>query len=220
MDKTNFHIVHAPGILQTLIKRLCFLLVPPSITVRQQSFSTGMGQRVTLECITESYPPSVNYWLHEGRENDEVIQGGSIEQVMMESVYKVIMKLTIGPTKPTDLGTYKCVAKNNLGEAEELITVDRKIKNSITKIKITLIIQFISDHKRVDLLAYYQPNTAYGGYKTNRSAVGRGIEETWKTAAANLLNPTSMGSRTSSPSISMSAALFLCVLFWTMSRVS
>lgn len=78
-----------------------------------------------MECITESYPNSVNYWLHNDNEN-EIVQGGTTDQVMMENVFKVIMKLTIRPTKLSDFGTYKCVAKNSLGEAEEVITVDRE----------------------------------------------------------------------------------------------
>lgn len=85
----------------------------------------GLGQRVTLECITESYPNSVNYWLHNDHDN-EIVQGGTFEQILMDSsVYKVIMKLTIRPTKLSEFGVYKCVAKNSLGEAEEVITVDR-----------------------------------------------------------------------------------------------
>lgn len=36
------------------------------------------------------------------------------------------MKLVIIPVKSTDFGIYKCVAKNSLGESEEIIKVHRK----------------------------------------------------------------------------------------------
>lgn len=98
--------------------------VPPTISVRHQSYFIGVGQKVTLECITESYPNSVNYWLHNDNDN-EIVQGGTMEEAIIENVYKVVMKLTLRPTKLTDFGTYKCVSKNPLGEAEESITVDR-----------------------------------------------------------------------------------------------
>lgn len=106
---------------------LDFLLVPPSISVRHQSYFIGMGQKVTLECITESYPNSVNYWLHNDNEN-EIVQGGTMEETMLDSVYKVVMRLTLRPSKITEFGQYKCVSKNTFGEAEETITVDREFE--------------------------------------------------------------------------------------------
>lgn len=102
--------------------------VPPTISVRHQSYLIGLGQKVTLECITESYPNSVNYWLHNDNEN-EIVQGGTMEETIIENVCKVVMKLTIRPTKLADFGSYKCVAKNSLGEAEEIVTVDRECFN-------------------------------------------------------------------------------------------
>lgn len=50
-----------------------------------------------------------------------------MEESMIENIYKVVMKLVIRPTKLSDFGTYRCVAKNSMGEAEEVITVDREL---------------------------------------------------------------------------------------------
>lgn len=120
-----------------------FLTVPPTIHVRHQSYLIGLGQKVTLECITESYPSSFNYWLHNDNEN-EIVQG-TTDQVIMENVYRVVMKLTIRPTKLSDFGSYKCVAKNSLGEGEEVITVDREfifnLRKSVTVISNQTLLQ-------------------------------------------------------------------------------
>ena len=61
-----------------------------------------------------------------GEDPPEVVQGGTSEETLIDSVYKVVMRLPLRPTKQSDFGTYKCVAKNSMGEAEELVTVERK----------------------------------------------------------------------------------------------
>lgn len=39
--------------------------VPPAIIiVRHEIVYASFGQKVVLECISESHPNSVNYWLH------------------------------------------------------------------------------------------------------------------------------------------------------------
>ncbi|XP_055711583.1 neurotrimin-like isoform X1 [Phlebotomus papatasi] len=125
------------GIPPTVSKRIMVIVnFPPTIWVRHQSFFVAIGQKITLECITESHPNSVNYWL---RGKGDIVQGGSYEQLMLENVFKVVMKLVIRPVKATDFGIYKCIAKNSLGESEETISVHHK-------------------SKPVDLLAYHQPN--------------------------------------------------------------
>lgn len=50
---------------------LLFFLVLPAIWVRQETVYASFGQKAVLECITESHPNSVNYWLR-GR---DFIQG-------------------------------------------------------------------------------------------------------------------------------------------------
>lgn len=44
----------------------------------------------------------------------------------MDNAYKVHMKLTIRSVSPTDYGSYKCVAKNSLGETDGTIKLYRK----------------------------------------------------------------------------------------------
>lgn len=47
---------------------------------------------------------------------------------MVDNVYKVITKLIIIPTTPSDFGAYKCVAKNSIGQAEKFIYLYREFK--------------------------------------------------------------------------------------------
>lgn len=37
--------------------------VPPAIVARQEAVYASLGQKVVLECISESHPNSINYWL-------------------------------------------------------------------------------------------------------------------------------------------------------------
>lgn len=56
------------------------------------------------------------------------VLGGSYDSfVDDDGVYKVAMKLAIKIQKLSDLGSYKCVAKNALGTTEESIKVLRKL---------------------------------------------------------------------------------------------
>lgn len=82
----------------------------------------AIGQKVTLECVTESHPNSVNYWMH----GTTLVEGGTFESVTMESVFKVVMKLVVRPVDSNDFGEYRCVGRNNLGEAERIVKVHRK----------------------------------------------------------------------------------------------
>lgn len=189
--------------------------VPPTISVRHQSYLIGLGQKVTLECFTESYPNSVNYWLHNDNEN-AIVQGGTMEETIIENVFKVVMKLTIRPTKLSDFGTYKCVAKNSFGEAEEIITVDRecyKFGFIPSQLIFLLFFPLSADKPRVDLLAFYQANNLIGG----AMGVNRSEREDWKTAAANLLDINSTSTATLGHGQFMWVFICLC---WMLSEAS
>lgn len=49
------------------------LVVPPMIWVPNQLVGAVEGQRMTLECHSEAYPKSINYWTRE--KGDIVPQG-------------------------------------------------------------------------------------------------------------------------------------------------
>lgn len=43
-----------------------------------------------------------------------------------EGMFKVMMKLQVKVQKLSDFGLYKCIAKNSLGTAEEIVRILRK----------------------------------------------------------------------------------------------
>lgn len=54
------------------------------------------------------------------------ISGNKYIQEVFENVYKVVMKLTIVDVNIDDFGTYKCMAKNSLGETDGSIKLYRE----------------------------------------------------------------------------------------------
>lgn len=50
-----------------------FSSVPPAIVVRQETVYASFGQKIVLECISESHPNSFNYWLDPS--GKKIIQG-------------------------------------------------------------------------------------------------------------------------------------------------
>lgn len=98
-------------------------IVAPTIIVRHETFYASFGQRIVLECITESHPMSDNYWVH----GKDLVTGGTYESITMENVYKVIMRYVAVINDSNSFGAYKCVAKNSIGEAERVLHIHRKL---------------------------------------------------------------------------------------------
>lgn len=46
--------------------------VPPMVWIQNQLVGSSFGQRITLECQSEAYPKSINYWM----KNDTIITLG------------------------------------------------------------------------------------------------------------------------------------------------
>ncbi|CAH1993067.1 unnamed protein product [Acanthoscelides obtectus] len=101
--------------------------VPPSISKRisLKVQSAYVGQDVTLECKTEAFPSSINYWTTE--RGDMIISGDKYEAVAMDNGYKKFMMLKIRKVDKSDFGFYKCVAKNSLGETDGVIKLEGKL---------------------------------------------------------------------------------------------
>ncbi|XP_021923938.1 opioid-binding protein/cell adhesion molecule homolog isoform X1 [Zootermopsis nevadensis] len=105
------------GVPPTVSKRIMLIVqFPPMIWIQNQLVGAYEGQRITLECHSEAYPKSINYWT---KEKGEIIaQGSKYEPVLLDNAYKVHMKLTIRAVGPADFGSYKCVSKNSLGDTD------------------------------------------------------------------------------------------------------
>ncbi|KAG5870936.1 hypothetical protein JTB14_034560 [Gonioctena quinquepunctata] len=96
---------------------------PPMLSIPNQLEGAYIGQDVTLECRTEAFPTSINYWTTE--RGDMIISGSDkYEAVSMDSGYKKYMMLKIRRVDKSDFGSYKCVAKNSLGETDGVIKLE------------------------------------------------------------------------------------------------
>ncbi|KAG7205261.1 hypothetical protein KM043_018338 [Ampulex compressa] len=111
------------GVPPSVSKRISLIVhFPPMIWVQNQLVGAREGQQLTLECLSEAYPKSINYWT---RDTDEIVpQGGKYEPVLLDNAYRVHMKLTINSVSPSDYGSYKCVSRNSLGDTDGSIKVD------------------------------------------------------------------------------------------------
>ncbi|XP_048513938.1 neurotrimin-like isoform X2 [Athalia rosae] len=105
------------GVPPSVSKRISLIVhFPPMISVPNQLVGARQGQQMTLECTSEAYPKSINYWT---KEKGEIItKGEKFEPVLLDKEYKVTMKLTIRSVSLADYGSYKCISKNSLGDTD------------------------------------------------------------------------------------------------------
>ena len=101
-----------------------------------------VGQDATLECHSEAYPKSINYWVKENgsmlisSEKDARLYidrsratslfnsaDDKYESIIVDSGYKVYMKLRIRNVTKADFMEYRCLAKSSLGESDGTITL-------------------------------------------------------------------------------------------------
>ncbi|GIY94327.1 hypothetical protein CEXT_328131 [Caerostris extrusa] len=78
----------------------------------------------TLDCNTEAYPMSINYWTKEN--SMMIVSNSKYITSIQDNTYKVHMKLTVVSVRPEDYGTYKCSARNSLGTTDGSIRLYRE----------------------------------------------------------------------------------------------
>ncbi|KAF5286299.1 hypothetical protein FQA39_LY04197 [Lamprigera yunnana] len=108
------------GVPPSVSKRIMLIVhFSPMIWIQNQLVGAYEGQQIILECHSEAFPKSINYWT---RDKGEIVpQSGKYEPMILENSYKVHMKLTIRSVTTSDYGTYKCVSKNSLGDTDGTI---------------------------------------------------------------------------------------------------
>ncbi|KAL9930390.1 dpr-interacting protein theta isoform 2-T6 [Glossina fuscipes fuscipes] len=111
------------GIPPTVSKRVMLIVhFPPMIWIQNQLVGAAIGQNITLECQSEAFPKSINYWM----KNDTIIVPGErFVPETYENGYKITMRLTINEVEVHDFGSYRCVAKNSLGDTDGTIKLYR-----------------------------------------------------------------------------------------------
>ncbi|XP_046400340.1 neurotrimin isoform X4 [Ischnura elegans] len=113
------------GVPPTVSKRIMLIVhFPPMIWIQNQLVGAYEGQEMTLECHSEAYPKSINYWTTD--KGEIIAQGDKYEPILQDNAYKVYMKLTIRSVGPSDFGSYKCVSKNSLGDTDGSIKLYQK----------------------------------------------------------------------------------------------
>ncbi|XP_050440685.1 neurotrimin-like isoform X2 [Adelges cooleyi] len=117
------------GVPPSVSKRIMLVVnFPPMIWIKNQLIGAAVGQSLTLECLSEAYPKSINYWT---REAGEIIAHGEKYETEehVTDQYKTRMKLTIKSVTIEDYGTYKCLSRNALGDMDGTIKISHKNRN-------------------------------------------------------------------------------------------
>ncbi|CAL1263931.1 unnamed protein product [Larinioides sclopetarius] len=105
------------GIPPTAVKKtMLHVHFPPMISIPNQLIGASIGEDATLDCNTEAYPMSINYWTKEN--SMMIVSNSKYITSIQDNTYKVHMKLTIVSVRPEDYGTYKCSARNSLGTTD------------------------------------------------------------------------------------------------------
>ncbi|XP_050666276.1 lachesin-like [Leptidea sinapis] len=110
--------IAANGVPPSVSKRIMLHVhFHPLVQVPNQLVGAPTGTDVTLQCHVEASPKAINYWT---RENGEMIISNDKYQMseINSSAYSVQMRLIIRNIQRSDLGGYKCISKNSIGDAE------------------------------------------------------------------------------------------------------
>ena len=84
------------------MKRNVCVSVPPMIWIPNQLIGASIGSEVTLDCNTEAFPLSLNYWTKD--DNYMIVSSDKFKTSNSEKSYKVQMKLTIKNIESSDFG--------------------------------------------------------------------------------------------------------------------
>uniref|UniRef100_A0A7G3ANI1 Putative lachesin-like protein n=1 Tax=Lutzomyia longipalpis TaxID=7200 RepID=A0A7G3ANI1_LUTLO len=124
LDMGAYLCIASNGVPPSVSKRIKVSVdFPPMLSIAHQLVGVPPFYNVTIECLVEAYPTSLNYWT---RENDTMIHDSAkykTESVSVSPSYKSVMKLTISNFQASDSGNYKCVAKNPRGETDGNIRI-------------------------------------------------------------------------------------------------
>ncbi|EFN87903.1 Lachesin [Harpegnathos saltator] len=96
---------------------------PPSAKVSNQLLSSPLDTDVSLVCLIEAYPKTINLWMRK----EKVIMNGDRyeidERSNPEEEWKTTIVLKIRRLEKKDLGEYTCSASSSMGKAEANLRV-------------------------------------------------------------------------------------------------
>ncbi|XP_045524631.1 lachesin-like [Pieris brassicae] len=108
------------GVPPSVSKRVMLVVhFPPIMTIQNQLVGAKESDTVYLDCHSEAFPRSINYWTI----NDQIISQTDkrFEIMAVERGYEVDMKLKIKKVGRNTFGTYSCISKNSLGDTDGTI---------------------------------------------------------------------------------------------------
>ncbi|XP_064538516.1 lachesin [Drosophila montana] len=109
------------GVPPSVSKRISLSIhFHPVIQVPNQLVGAPLGTDVQIECHVEASPKSINYWI---KDTGEMIVS-SIKYHVQEgsqSMYETKMSMIVRKFQKEDVGSYRCIAKNSLGEVDSSI---------------------------------------------------------------------------------------------------
>ncbi|CAH0592374.1 unnamed protein product [Chrysodeixis includens] len=120
-DMGAYLCIASNGVPPSVSKRITIKVhFHPVIQVPNQLVGAPLGTDVTVECYVESSPKSINYWV---RDSNEMVISSSKYEVLntVVSSFESRMALTVRRLTAADVGGYRCVAKNSLGEVDSVI---------------------------------------------------------------------------------------------------
>ncbi|KAK4872188.1 hypothetical protein RN001_016312 [Aquatica leii] len=117
----SYFCIAANGVPPAVSKRITVSVTfSPVIQVPNQLVGAPAGTDVTVECIIESFPKSINYWLGTAGEMLLTDNKHDVLEIVL-SPYELQMSLTVKNFQRRDVGTYACMAKNSFGGVESSI---------------------------------------------------------------------------------------------------
>ncbi|XP_076676384.1 lachesin isoform X2 [Andrena cerasifolii] len=109
-----------PAVSKRVYLRVNF---PPSAKVPNQLLGSPLDTDVSLICLTEAYPKTINLWT---RNEQPIMSGGRYEvneRGHPDEEWKTTIELKIRRLEKTDLGEYTCSASSSMGKAEATLRV-------------------------------------------------------------------------------------------------
>ncbi|VVC25593.1 Hypothetical protein CINCED_3A005931 [Cinara cedri] len=117
-DMGAYLCIASNGVPPSVSKRIILdVEFSPMIWVPNQLVGAPSGTDVTIDCQTEAYPKSINYWSYRDSKT-MLFNNKKYVTHDTENSYRIHMRLTIKDLGQSDFGNYKCISKNSLGETE------------------------------------------------------------------------------------------------------
>ncbi|XP_050730300.1 neurotrimin-like isoform X2 [Eriocheir sinensis] len=107
-----------PSVSKRILLKVQF---QPVLWIPNQLVGVARGMDVTLECHTEAFPRSINYWTDE--KGQMILSSGRFDTIVAENGYKAYMRLKIKNIQAEDFMSYGCYAKNSFGETNGNVKV-------------------------------------------------------------------------------------------------